>query len=103
MPRLLGSARRPPPRRAQLGQKRGRVAGEAQGGGHLGPPSSQPPVEHGDEEVGLVGEVRVDGAAREPCRFGDAVEAGPTEPLCRERLFGGVEQALAGSGLGLGP
>ena len=54
------------------------------------------PIPHREQEVFLVGEVLVDGAAREAGRFGDLLQRGPVEAPPREDHSGGVEQGVAG-------
>jgi hypothetical protein len=56
-------------------------------------------VEQGEQEIGLVAEVGVEGAAREAGPVGDVLDRGAMEALGGEDLFAGSEQR--GTGLGL--
>jgi hypothetical protein len=99
LPHGVLAARRPR-RAAQRSDEGVWITCRQHGIGHLGVATIEAAVEHGHEQVGLVGEVRVHRTAREPGRLGDAVEARTPEALGREGPLGGVEQSLAGLGLG---
>ncbi len=49
-------------------------------------------LQHGDDQLVLVGEVRIEGAARQPGGSRDRLDAGSTDALLLEHLGGGLEQ-----------
>ena len=49
-------------------------------------------LQHGDDQLVLVGEVRIEGAARQPGGGRDRLDAGSTDALLLEHLGGGLEQ-----------
>ena len=60
-------------------------------------------VEHGEEQLLLAVEVRVERALGEARPLGDLVDRGPLHPALGEHLGGGLEQARPRLGLLLGP
>jgi hypothetical protein len=51
-------------------------------------------LQHGDDQLVLVGEVRIERAARQPAGSRDRLDAGGTDALFLEHLGGGLEQLL---------
>ena len=99
---LVVGARGAPRRAPQRGDKARRVTGLLHRSSDIDAAALEAAVEDGDEQIGLVSEVRIHGASGEAGGLGDAVEAGAAESLGHERVFGGVEHPRSGLRLGFG-